>query len=114
GIQTYPGVVTDRAGNFVVAWSDEEGDGSYAGLRARRFLADGTARGPDFLANTYTTGRQGSIGNASTVAGDDVGNFVIHWFGTGPLGSAKDVYAQRFGGLRPDALQVDTAGNRVW
>jgi hypothetical protein len=114
GVQSYPTVALDTAGNFVVAWLDRGGDGSGAAVRARRFLEDGGARGDDFVVNTYTTGDQISSRFSSVAAGDQAGNFVVAWVGHTPAGQAADVYAQRFGGVHPTALAVDSGGNQVW
>ena len=42
-----------------------------------------------------------------------MGNFVVGWMSRYQDGGDFGVFAQRFGGLRPAALAVDTAGNRV-
>jgi len=112
GLQHFHDVDMDAQGGFVVSWLDELGDGSSAGVRARRFAADGTARGAEFLVNSYTTGGQRSNG-VGMVDSDEVGNFVITWWNNLDLND-PDVYAQRYGGLHPSALAVDPAGNGVW
>jgi hypothetical protein len=110
--QAYGWVAHDALGNFVVQWTDFAGDGSSLAVKARRFAADGTPRGPEFLANTYTTGMQGT-GNANpTLFSDEAGNFVVAWTSFQDGGS-YGVYAQRFGGLRPHLLAVDVARNGV-
>jgi len=113
GGQGYPDIAIDKLGNFVVAWSDFVNDGSSRSIFARRFWADGTPRGADFLVNTYTTGQQSTNRMASTVASDEVGNFVVTWWGPTPA-SATDVFAQRYGGEHARALVVDPVGNLVW
>jgi hypothetical protein len=113
GTQGYPDIAMDAQGNFVVAWWNFAGDGSDRAVNGRRFRADGTPRGGDFLVNTYTTGRQAPDIAASTIASDAAGNFVVVWRGPQPT-NPLDVFLQRFGGLHPDGLQVDTAGNLVW
>jgi len=60
--------------------------------------------------NVFTTGLQFE----AAVASDDVGNVVSAWTDDGRDGETLGVFVQRFGGLRPTALDVDTAGNRVW
>jgi hypothetical protein len=42
-----------------------------------------------------------------------VGNFVVDWVSSGQDGSSYGIFAQRFGGLGPAALTVDTPGNQV-
>jgi len=110
GAQFFPHLAADAVGNFVVTWTDYTRDGSARGQFARRFNAAGVARGADFPVNTYTTGQQwfGVVGS------DAVGNFVVSWFSSGQDGSGYAVMAQRFGGLFPTALSVDTTGNAVW
>src|SRR5262249_34963057 len=45
-----PDIVVDSAGTFVIAWTDRGGaDGSAGGVKARRYTANGTARGDEFL-----------------------------------------------------------------
>src|SRR5262249_8211973 len=102
--QGNPSVARDAQGNFVVAWYDAQGDGDGSGVRARRFLAGGTARGGEFQVNTTTTGDQGPFAAGSAVAGDGFGNFVVTW--QGPVGAdIGDVFLQRYGVLSPTALQ---------
>jgi hypothetical protein len=49
----------------------------------------------------------------SLVSSDAVGNFVVAWHSLQQDGSGWGVFAQRFGGLVPGALAVDSAGNQV-
>jgi hypothetical protein len=111
GDQVRPSVAMDSAGNFVVAWtSSANQDGDSYGVFARRFDTEGAPRGAEFQVNTYTPYFQ----YQAAVSTDAVGNFVVAWGGFARDGSSyMDVFAQRFGGLRPAAMAVDTAGNRV-
>jgi S-layer family protein len=117
GAQYWPqvGMALD-GGAFVVAWTEYPRDGSGAGVFGRRFNSAGTAIGTEFQANSYITGNQYS-GN---VAVDTVGNFVLVWNSDAQDGSSTGVYAQRYGGLLPAVLNVDTGpgpnqnGNRVF
>ena len=103
-------VAHDARGNFVVTW---QGPGDFTGSDsfAQRFTAAGVRRGTEFRVNTYTTNPQ----VMPSVASDSVGNFVIDWDSElGQDGSETGVYAQRFGGLVPFALAVDSSpGNQV-
>jgi hypothetical protein len=99
----------DGRGNFVVNWNNH-GDGSLIGIGGRRFLGDGTPREAEYVVNAYTTGLQFE----AAVASDDVGNVVSVWLDNARDGNASGVFAQRFGGLRPTALDVNATGNRVW
>jgi hypothetical protein len=102
------GVAHDAHGDFVITWRGY-GDGSFDGAFAQRFSASGARRGAEFRVNTYTTGQQ----TQPSVASDSVGNFVIAWGGDGPDGSDYEIFAQRYGGLGPAALNVDNLGNQV-
>ena len=94
----------DAAGDFIIGWSDEHE------VFVRRFLADGTPRAGAFQVNTYTLAGQDQI----RLGSDDVGNVVATWSSFSQDGSGLGVFAQRLGGLRPAALDVDTSGNGVW
>jgi hypothetical protein len=103
-----PAVAMDAAGNFVVSWRAPH-DGSYYAAVARRFFADGSPRGQQFVANTYTTGVQ----ELPYVASDVAGNLAIAWMSFGQDGSGSGVYAQRFGGLHPREYSMDPMGNNL-
>jgi hypothetical protein len=110
GMQYGYQVASDSQGNFVVSWASETGDGNGYAIFGQRFTSAGLRRGAEFCVNTYTTGDQ----TMAAVASDLVGNFDIGWRSFGQDGSLSGVYSQRFGGLRPTALRVDTTGNLVW
>jgi hypothetical protein len=101
-------VAHDALGNFVITWGGL-GDGSFDASFGQRFDSAGLRRGAEFRVNTYTTGQQGF----PVVASDAVGNFVVAWNSQGRDGSSYGIGAQRFGGLRPVALEVDRLGNHV-
>src|SRR6185295_5089947 len=104
GFQYSYTVGRNTAGDFIVGWSDEHE------VFLRRFLADGTPRSGEFQVNTSTPGGQ----DQTRLGSDDVGNVIVAWSSFGQDGSGPGVFAQRLGGLRPAALEVDTTGNRVW
>src|SRR5207302_7510917 len=61
GIQEYPRVAVDVAGDFVVVWSGSGSGGTdTAGSSAhgQRFAANGGLAGGEFQLNSYTTGQQ--------------------------------------------------------
>jgi hypothetical protein len=95
-------------GRFVVAgiayqFPGDDGIGAWA----RRFTADGSPLGAEFLVNTYTTSAQ----QQPKVAFDGAGGFVVAWYSNGQDGSTYGVVAQRFeaDGKRLGAeLQVNT------
>ncbi len=102
-------VAHDARGNFTVTWNSLGQDGSSGGSFAQRFSASGTRRGAEFRVNTYTTGGQ----RRPSVASDSVGNFVVAWLSVGQDGSGTGIFAQRYGGLGPAALTVDSLANQV-
>ncbi len=101
-------VAHDARGNFVVTWGSY--DGSLSGSFAQRFDASASRRGAEFQVNTYTTGIQ----TMPSVASDAVGNFVVTWASANQDGHDLGTFAQRFGGLAPAALSVNSGpGNLV-
>jgi hypothetical protein len=111
-----PKVRADQAGNFVVAWTSEQdgGGGSYGpyGVFAQRFAANGTPRGAEFQVNTFTTNFQ----DLPQLDVGPAGNFIVAWRSNGEEApGTSGIYAQRFGGLQPNALVADPSpGNLVW
>ncbi len=101
-------VAHDARGNFVVTWHSTVDGGSNETF-AQRFGASGARRGAEFRVNTYATAQQ----TRPSVAVDAVGNFVVAWDSFGQDGSAGGIFAQRFGGLGPAALAVNSSGNQV-
>jgi hypothetical protein len=101
-------VAHDSLGNFVITWGGAQ-VGGFMEIFGQRFDAAGTRRGAEFHINTYTTGSQVVPG----VASDSAGNFVVAWQSGNQDGSDFGVFAQRFGGLGPVSLAVDTPGNGV-
>lgn len=78
---------------FVVVWTDQTGrDGDRGGVYARRFAADGSPLGNDFLVNTFTTEDQ----FASGVSHAPDGSFVIVWSDRTQDGDDFGAYGQRF------------------
>jgi hypothetical protein len=114
--QARPAVGYDAAGSPVVTWYDTFADGAFdTGILAQRFTPDWTRRGAEFHVNTYTPGTQ----HTPALAVDGAGNFQIAWTSQNQDGSGDGLFAQRYGGLFPSALSVDTTaagggnGNRV-
>ena len=99
GAQSNPAVAMDDAGNFVVAWTSVDQDGSLSGVFAQRFDAGGNAQGGEFRVNTLTTHEQ----DLPRLAMDADGDFVIAWesFAQVGDGDGDGVFARRF----------DAAGN---
>lgn len=89
--QKWATVATDGAGNFVVAWSSQNQDGSGAGVYARRYDASGTALSGEFLVNTTTSLDQDS----PSVAMADDGRFIIVWTGNGS-GDSSGIFGRLY------------------
>ncbi len=89
-------------GGYVTTWTSENQDGSGMGVYARRFAADGSPLGGEFLVNSTTMlGQQ-----RSSVAGASDGSFVVVWdsYGqdnlvlAGVFGQRYDAQGQAVGG----------------
>jgi hypothetical protein len=91
GDQSAP-VVASAAGNSVVVWQSLGQDGSFYGVFAQRYDAQGNPLGGEFQVNTFTTGNQGQ----PAVAAAPGGNFVITWQSDSQDGSQQGVYARRY------------------
>jgi hypothetical protein len=88
-----PSVSTDADGDFVVVWA-RGGSGQSKGIYGRRYNSSGTAQGPEFLVNSFTS--SAFIAEPS-VSMDDNGAFVVVWStNAGPGGSGWDVFGRRF------------------
>ncbi|MEQ1853509.1 MAG: cadherin repeat domain-containing protein, partial [Chthoniobacteraceae bacterium] len=85
-------MAADANGNFVVVWVSNLQDGALNGIYARRFSADGTPQGGEFLVNTTTADTQ----VLPSVAMDAAGNFAIVWSSNNQDGSGYGVYGQRY------------------
>jgi hypothetical protein len=92
--QDHPSVAADSSGNFVVVWQSPLQDGSGGGVFGQRYASSGSALGPEFRVNTYTTGEQ----RFPSVAVDTSGNFVIVWDSATQDGSGESVFGQRYAG----------------
>jgi hypothetical protein len=90
--QVFPSVAVDASGDFVVVWMSGGQDGSGAGVFGQRYSSTGEPVGPEFRANTYTTGLQG----APAVTADGSGNFAVVWPSVAQDVPDTGVYGQRF------------------
>ena len=78
GSQAHPAVAMNSSGEFIVAWeSEDDQDGQWAGIFARKYDSTGTPLSDEFQVNTEFLGNQTS----PTVGIDDEGNFIIAWEG---------------------------------
>jgi len=92
GSQYFSKVASDASGNFVVVWQGDFEDGHTTGVFGQRFASSGLPLGPEFRANTYTTGRQGP----PSIAIDASGDFVVVWKSSYPQ---DEVFAQRYASM---------------
>jgi hypothetical protein len=92
--QTQAAVAGTGAGGFVVAWQSDGSPGSdsaFTSIQARRYDGTGTALGPQFQVNTYTTSLQ--FTNNGSVTNDGAGGFVVIWMSVGSAGSDTDGFS---------------------
>jgi hypothetical protein len=75
GEQDDPELGIDGDGDFVVAWTSPEQDGSGNGVFARRFNAGGAAQAVEFRVNTLTIGDD----SQPAVGVEHDGDFVVTW-----------------------------------
>ena len=78
---------------------------------AKRFNANCTPKGDEFVVNTYTPGAQSN----PDVAMDADGDFVITWDSPGQTGSAEEIYYQKFSGdTTVDLSLVADNGDQIY
>ena len=108
GAHVHPRVATAPNGDFVVvftAYTTQGGDDSEFSVHGKRFRADGTELGDQFLVNSYTTNRQ----FLPAVATDPDGDFLVAWQSNGSPGndnSFSSIQAQRFQNLFADDFET--------
>lgn len=92
GHQFLPQVIIEPSGNFMVAWTSEEQDGSGEGVYAQRYTRDGQRLGEEFLVNSTTAGDQ----RLWALSVDKSGNVSIQWQVLAedgqPLGVSQQVF----------------------
>jgi len=96
-----PQVASDRAGNFLVTWTAQNGDGDADAIGARAYDRFGTPTSTAFVVNEVTTGSQ----YGARIAMNDSGRFVVAW--STPDGSGYGVVARRRGVDPAAAIGVD-------
>ena len=92
GDKEFPAVTGLTGGGWVATW-EGEGLGEAPDVLARRFLADGTAAGPDLVANT-TMGSAQTHPDVAALAG---GGFVVIWQSHLQDGDMGGIFARVFG-----------------
>jgi len=92
GDQLRPAIASDALGNFVVSWHSRSPGEASVDVYARRFAADGSARGGEFRVNSQLAGTQ----TGARISSDAAGNVVIVWTSAGGSSTTPGVYAQRY------------------
>jgi hypothetical protein len=92
GPQFGPRVAVEREGEFVIAWSSDDGqDGDGGGVFAHVYRGDGSPRSPEFRVNTTTAYAQ-----ADPSVAHDGNEIVIVWSSFQQDGSDFGVFGRRF------------------
>jgi hypothetical protein len=86
----------DADGDFVVAWTSRDQDGSGLGIYARLYNSASVPVGGVFRVNTHTTHDQ----HSPSVAMEADGDFVVAWCSEFQDGSVAGIYARRFNATR--------------
>ena len=84
--QAFPAVAAAADGDFLVVWHSDGsagGDTSGRSIQGQRYASNGSAEGPQFQVNSYTTGAQ----YTPAVAAQPNGDFVVVWWSDGSFGS---------------------------
>jgi len=90
----------NSGGDFAVVWASSNQDGDAAGIFGQRFLSSGTALGPEFRVNAYTTAGQ----TRASVVSSFSGNFVVVWASDVQDGSGYSIFGQRYSPIVPVEL----------
>ena len=105
--QSLPAIGMAADGDFVVAWTSMDQDGSDDGIFAQRYNASGVAQGGEFRVNTFTTNKQ----RVPAIGMDADGDFVVTWRSDMQDGSFGGIYGQRYsasGVAQGDEFRVNT------
>ena len=99
-------------GGWIISWQSYGQDGSYDGIYAQRYAADGLSVGEEFQVNTYTNSNQ----SIPSVAALLDGGWIISWQSDDQDGDNRGIYAQRYaadGSSVGDEFQVNTYTNSL-
>ncbi len=105
GRQQYAVVASDDAGNFVVAWYEDDTNG-IMNVKAQRYDANGAPQGSEFIVNTTTSGYH----LFPAIAMDSDGDFIVVWRAFNFDQFDYDVFAQRYfadGTMNGEEFQVN-------
>ena len=107
GSQDTPQITTLTDGGWVITWTSFQQDGSFAGVFAQVYDADGTPRGGEFQINSYTTSNQYD----QQIAALADGGWAITWQSQDQDGDGWGIHAQAFdadGTPQGGEVQVNT------
>lgn len=90
--QSNTAVGIDQDGGLTIAWDSDGQDGSSDGVYARRFHADGSPNGAEFLVNTTTEFAQ----RVAAVAMHPLGRCLVLWQSDEQDGSQWGIFGQAF------------------
>ncbi|NQZ33646.1 MAG: cadherin-like domain-containing protein [Oceanospirillaceae bacterium] len=79
-------------GGYVVTWTSYSQDGSYDGIVAQRFAANGSRLGAEVKVNDTTYHHQ----NQPSIDSLEDGGYVISWTGYNKENSSYDIYTKRY------------------
>ena len=105
--QERPSITALIDGGFLVTWMSDGQDGSFEGIYAQRYDANGVVQDSEFQVNTYTTNEQ----TVPSIAALTDGGFVVTWSSLGQDGSFEGIYAQRYdsnGAAQGSEFRVNT------
>jgi cysteine-rich repeat protein len=110
--QSEPDAEMDSVGNFVIAWTSEDQDGSQNGVYAQRYTSTGTTIGSEFQVHTNTLYGQQDVKLDMNSNGD----FIIGWQsydvdGAGNFASFIQQYASTGAKLGPEVQLNDYVTN---
>ena len=92
GNQSDSAITALNNGGYVVTWASAGQDGSYDGVFAQRFNADGDKRGAEVKVNDTTYHHQ----NQPSIDTLEDGGYVISWTGYNKDNASMDIYAKRY------------------
>jgi hypothetical protein len=101
--QIGPAIAARPNNAFVVTWASDGQDGSFFGIFAREYNANGVATSNEFRVNTRTQDEQAYPSIASNAEGD----YIITWSSLNQDGSSTGVYAQRYDVPTPLSVSIN-------
>jgi len=111
--QQRPAVARAPDGSFVVVWDSDGTDDNVDDVYARRYDAQGMARGDEFRVNVVTRNRQ----YAPRIAMDGAGGFIVVWLSNSQDELGLEIYARRYdasGTALGGEFRVDTTGRPAY